>query len=104
MFNVKRDRLPPGSVFWWKEVGEMVNKEEVEFKAGALLKLQPSMDWHNAYVLNEHGRLGEEVRIERGDIVMYMETLIIFQPDVKLYKCLFGDRFILMLGASLRAA
>ena len=30
----------------------MVNKEEVEFKAGALLKLQPSMDWHNAYVLN----------------------------------------------------
>ena len=83
----------------------MVNKEEVEFKAGALLKLQPSMDWHNAYVLNEHGRLGEEIRIERDDVVMYMETQINrFQPDVKRYKCLFGDRFILMLGASLRAA
>jgi len=50
----------------------MVNEEEVEFKAGALLKLQPSMDWHNAYVLNEHGRLGEEIRIERGDMVMYL--------------------------------
>jgi hypothetical protein len=78
---------------------------EEEFKAGALLKLQPSIYWHNAYVLNEHGRLGEEVRIERGDIVMYLETQInLFQPDVKRYKCLFGDRFILMLGASLTAA
>jgi streptogramin lyase len=85
----------------------MVKAEQIyeeEFKAGALLKLQPSMDWHNAYVLNEHGRLGEEIRIERDDVVMYMETQINrFQPDVKRYKCLFGDRFILMLGASLRA-
>jgi len=84
----------------------MVKAEQIyeeEFKAGALLKLQPSMDWHNAYVLNEHGRLGEEIRIERDDVVMYMETQINrFQPDVKRYKCLFGDRFILMLGASLR--
>lgn len=83
----------------------MVNQEQVEFKTGALLKLQPSMDWHNAYIIDERGRLGEEVRIERDDVVMYLETQINrFQPDVKRYKCLFGDRFILMLGASLRAA
>ena len=83
----------------------MVNEEEVEFKAGALLKLQPSMDWHNAYIIDERGRLGEEIHVKRGDIVMYLETQINrFQPDVKRYKCLFGDRFILMLGASLRAA
>ncbi len=83
----------------------MVNEEEVEFKAGALLKLHSSMDWHNAYIIDERGRLGEEIHIKRGDIVMYLETQINrFQPDVKRYKCLFGDRFILMLGASLRAA
>ena len=83
----------------------MVNEEEVEFKAGALLKLHSSMDWHNAYVLNEHGRLGEEIRIERGDIVMYLETQInLFHPDFKRYKCLFGDRIILIRGDSLRAA
>jgi hypothetical protein len=64
----------------------MVNEEEEEFKAGALLKLQPSMDWHNAYVLNEHGRLGEEVRIERGDI--WKRRLIDFSlmlSDISVY-------------------
>jgi hypothetical protein len=70
-----------------------------------LLKLDPSVDWHNGYVIDERGRLGEEIRIERGDVVMYLETQInLFQPGVKRYKCLYGDRFILMLGAALTAA
>lgn len=78
---------------------------EEEFKTGALLKLQPGMEWHNAYVIDEQGCLGEETRIECDDIVLYLETQINrFQPDIKRYKCLFGDRFILILGASLRAA
>jgi hypothetical protein len=79
---------------------ETVNEEELE--PGILLKLHPSMDWHNAYIIDEKGRLGEEVRIGRDDIVMYLETQInLFQPDVKRYKCLFGERFILIKGISL---
>jgi hypothetical protein len=81
----------------------MVNEEEVEFKAGALLKLKSSIEWHSAYFIDDHGRLGEDLRVGEGDILMYIETQINkFQPDVKRFKCLFGDRFILINGGALR--
>lgn len=66
-------------------------------KPGTLMHLAPATRWHSGYYLNEDGSLGDDMRLVSGDVVMYMETQTNkFQPDVKRYKCLHGDRFILM--------
>lgn len=68
-----------------------------ELKPGMLMTVPRSMNWHSGYYLNEDGSLGDDMRLVSGDVVMYMETQINkFQPDIKRYKCLHGDRFILM--------
>lgn len=66
-------------------------------KPGTLLRLDPSYDWHNGYIIDNNGILGETISISKEDIILFLEAEInSFQPDVTRYKCLFGDRFILM--------
>lgn len=71
--------------------------EDFKVKPGMLMTVHLAMNWHSGYYLNENGSLGEDMRLNHGDVVMYLETQInTYQPDIKRYKCLFGDRFILM--------
>ena len=68
-----------------------------DLKPGTLMRVPISISWHSGYYLNENGSLGEDMRLNHGDVVMYLETQInTYQPNIKRYKCLFGDRFILI--------
>lgn len=68
-----------------------------DLKPGMLIKLHSSLEWHNAYLLNQYGKLGDEIHFQRGDVAMYVESqLNKFQPDIIRYKCLFGDQFMLI--------
>ena len=68
-----------------------------DLKPGTLMRVPISISWHSGYYLNETGSLGEDIRLNHGDVVMYLETQInTYQPNIKRYKCLFGDRFILI--------
>lgn len=68
-----------------------------DLKPGTLMRVPISVSWHSGYYLNDNGSLGEDMRLNSGDVVMYLETQInTWQPDIKRYKCLFGDRFILI--------
>ena len=68
-----------------------------DLKPGMLMRVPISVAWHSGYYIEEDGSLGEDMRLNSGDVVMYLETQInTWQPDVRRYKCLFGDRFILM--------
>lgn len=61
------------------------------------MRLPISVSWHNGYYLEDDGSWGCELRLNQGDIVIYLETQVNkFQPEIKRYKCLFGDRFIIM--------
>ena len=74
-----------------------MNMEDFKVKPGMLMTVPLAMKWHSGYYLNENGSLGEEMCLYHGDVVMFVEAQSNrFQPDVKRYKCLFGDRFILM--------
>ena len=71
--------------------------EDFKVKPGMLMTVPLAMKWHSGYYLNENGSLGIAMRLNHGDVVMYLETQInTYQPDIKRYKCLFGDRFILI--------
>ena len=71
--------------------------EDFKVKPGMLMTVPLSMKWHSGYYLNENGSLGIAMLLNHGDVVMYLETQInTYQPDIKRYKCLFGDRFILI--------
>ena len=68
-----------------------------DLKPGTLMRVPISVSWHSGYYIEEDGSLGEDMRLTKDDVVMYLETQANrFQPDIKRYKCLFGDRFILM--------
>lgn len=68
-----------------------------DLKPGTLMRVPASVLWHSGYYIEEDGKLGADVRLNSGDVVMYLETTVnSFQPEFKRYKCLFGDRFILM--------
>ena len=68
-----------------------------DLKPGTLMRVPISISWHSGYYLNENGSLGDDLRLNHGDVVMYLETQInTYQPNIKRYKCLFGDRFILI--------
>lgn len=74
-----------------------MNMEDFKVKPGMLMTVPLAMNWHSGYYLNENGSLGEDMRLNHGDVVMFVEAQSNrFQPDVKRYKCLFGDRFILI--------
>ena len=76
---------------------EGMKQPDNKLKPGTLMRLPLSVSWHSGYYIDDNRSLGEEMRLNQGDVVMYIETQINrFQPDVKRYKCLFGDRFILM--------
>ena len=60
--------------------------EDFKVKPGMLMTVPLAMKCHGGYYLNENGSLGEAMMLYHGDVVMY----------IKRYKCLFGDRFILM--------
>ena len=69
--------------------------EDFKVKPGMLMTVPLAMKWHSGYYLNENGSLGVAMLLNHGDVVMYLETQInTYQPDIKRYKCLFGDRFI----------
>ena len=71
--------------------------EDIKLKPGTLMRVPRSIEWHSGYYLNDNGSLGEDMRLNSDDVVMYLETKInTYQPGIKRYKCLFGDRFILM--------
>ena len=71
--------------------------EDLKVKPGMLMTVPLAMKWHSGYYLNENGSLGIAMLLNHGDVVMYLETQInTYQPDIKRYKCLFGDRFILI--------
>jgi hypothetical protein len=78
----------------------VVNMEDFKVKPGMLMTVPLAMKWHSGYYLNENDLtsfLGEEMRLYHGDVVMFVEAQSNrFQPNVKRYKCLFGDRFILI--------
>ena len=68
-----------------------------DLKPGTLMRVPISVSWHSGYYIEEDGSLGEDMRLTKDDVVMYLETKInTYQPGIKRYKCLFGDRFILM--------
>ena len=72
-------------------------------EAGALLKLDSGMKWHNAYIIDGSDNIIEETRFRKDDVALFLSARrSAWDPDEIRYRCLVGDKIFLINPNCLR--
>ena len=72
-------------------------------EAGALLKLDTGMKWHNAYIIDSDDNIIEETHFRKDDVALFLSVRrSAWDPDSMRYRCLVGDKIFLINSNCLR--
>ena len=70
---------------------------------GDLLRLEPGMKWHNAYIIDGSDNIIEWTHIRKDDIALFLSSKpSSWDPDEIRYRCLVGDKIFLIDSSCLR--
>jgi len=72
-------------------------------KSGALLRLEPGLKWHNAYIIDSSDNIIEETHFRKDDFALFLSARPnTWDPDGTRYRCLVGDKIFLINPNCLR--
>ena len=65
-------------------------------EAGALLKLESGLEWHNAHIVDGSDNIIAEMHFTKEDLALFMSARPnAWDPDGTRYRCLVGDKIVL---------